>query len=370
MNAAHRHDPLLPGARRSRRTTTLFAAALAALLVVGLAACGSGEQAKDSQKLTTVRMVTSGVTLLWVHLWIADEKGFFKEEGINPEIIETPSGVTGTQAVLSGDVELGTVPLGQVVDVASQHGREIRAVAGLVTQNANTFVLSTKWAKDHGITSSSSLEEKVKALKGAKVGVVGPGSAVDDFARFVLSTYGLDPERDVQLVATGKSTAMPPALQRGEIDAYVSGSPSAEVPIVAGKAIKLISGATGDVPELAGQLFVTAVVSQKLIDQKPELVQKLVRALYKAQKFLTDKPDEARDLMHASHFKNIQDDIWKMAWQDTAPSYGSTPVIEQKGYEVNFDIIATSRGRDKVHQVPFSELVDNTFAKKAVQELG
>lgn len=324
-----------------------------------------GEATEDETEVETVelRMATSGTTLLWIHMWIADEMGFFEAEGLEVEIIETPSGVTATQALLSGEVDVVNAPVGHVLDAVREHDRAVKAVAGLVSENANTMVMSTEWAEDKGVTEDSPIEERVEALRGARIGVVGPGSAVDDFARFVLETYGLDPDRDVELVGVGSSGAMAPAMSAGEVDAFVAGSPAAETSIVRGEAIKLISGPSGDVPAMAGQLFVAAVVSQQLIDERPEVVERIVRALYETQQFVVNSSDEVRDHLRESRFQDIEEEVWQMAWENTSPSYAADPVISEEAYAINFEVISLSRGREAGEPVDFERVVDNSFAE-------
>jgi NitT/TauT family transport system substrate-binding protein len=371
-------------ARRGRSRTAVAAIAAFAMLLV---ACGGGEEAPpepapeepaateddaepsepaDDWEPVTLRMATSGVTLLWTHLWIATEYGFFEEEGIIADVVETPSGVTATQALLSGDVDLSTAPLGHVIDAVSEHDRAIKAITALVNENANTLVMSTEWAEQHGIDEDSPVESKVEALRGARIGVVGPGSAVDDFIRFTLVSYGLDPDRDVELVGVGGAAAMPAALSAGEVDAFVAGSPAAETPVVRGEAIRILRGPLGDIPAMAGQLFVVAVVRQEMIDEQPEVVERVVRALYRTQQFMEANSDEVRDHLRDTRFPDIEEEVWLMAWEATQPSYSPTPVIEGAGYTVNFEILEASRGRDPAERVGFDEVVDNTFAEAAV----
>ena len=327
-----------------------------------------GAAATPSQAPIKVSIATSGITLLWAHAWVADSQGFFKAEGLEAEVITTPGGVTGTQAVVSGNATLSLVPFGQILSAVAQN-QPVKAVAATVTQNANTFIVSTKWANAH-FTSSMSLDEKIKALKGARVGVIGPGSAVDDFARFVLASRGVDPDRDVTLVGLQSSANFAPALANDQVDAFVGGSPSAELSIVQGTGEALVRGPAGDIPEMAGQLFGVAVVQQKLIDDNPDLVLKLVRAIYRTEQFMTNTPDQARDLLRQTKFQKLDEPVWNMAWDDTFPSYATTPVMATKGYQINFDILKVARGDKAPAPIPFDQAVDNTFAQEAVQQLG
>jgi ABC-type nitrate/sulfonate/bicarbonate transport system substrate-binding protein len=136
--------------------------------------------------------------------WIAKEKGFFTNNGVDAELIYT-SGALSMQALLGGSVDL---VLGSIFDPLSA-----------IAAGGDIVVLGSFNNSPPYVMAARPDVRDVKDLKGRKVGVrslTGPATAT---TQFVLEENGLDPKRDVQILRIGGTAVRLAALKDGQIDA-------------------------------------------------------------------------------------------------------------------------------------------------------
>ncbi|MBI4524873.1 MAG: ABC transporter substrate-binding protein [Deltaproteobacteria bacterium] len=136
--------------------------------------------------------------------WIAKERGFFSNYGIDAELVYT-SGALSMQALMGGSVDLA---LGSIFDPLSaiSGGADIVVVGSF--NNSPPYVMAARpEVRD------------VRDLRGRKVGVrslTGPATAM---TQFMLEEAGFDPKRDVQILRVGGTAVRLAALKDGHIDA-------------------------------------------------------------------------------------------------------------------------------------------------------
>lgn len=136
--------------------------------------------------------------------WIAKERGFFTNNGVDAELIYT-SGALSMQALLGGSVDL---VLGSIFDPLSA-----------IAAGGDIVVLGSFNNSPPYVMAARPDVRDVKDLKGRKVGVrslTGPATAT---TQFMLEEIGLDSKRDVNIVRVGGTAARLVALKDGHIDA-------------------------------------------------------------------------------------------------------------------------------------------------------
>src|SRR3990172_3194864 len=136
----------------------------------------------------------------------AEEKGFWKERGLDVEWVPFGGGGAMNRAVAAGAIHVGFGGAATAIRGAAG-GVPAVIVADLFRQE---FIF---------LTPPGSQFQRPQDLKGAKIGVPAFGGTSDAMARLVLKKLGL--EAEVRLVATGEVTAALAALRRGTIDAVV-----------------------------------------------------------------------------------------------------------------------------------------------------
>ncbi len=140
---------------------------------------------------------------------LGKEAGIFAKHGLDVELVRVTPGNTAIPKLLSGEIHLFLGNGDPVVKAILQDGAKLAIIASL---GEDSFKLVAR-------SSIRNVEE----LKGKRVGVSNPGSSADRIVRLALQALKLDPDRDVQVVATGlnESRARLELVLKGDIDATI-----------------------------------------------------------------------------------------------------------------------------------------------------
>jgi ABC-type nitrate/sulfonate/bicarbonate transport system substrate-binding protein len=195
------------GERRFRMARRLgFLAGFLALAVAVAAVPPAAAQTR-----TTLTAVVIGVSVsIWPAI-VADKKGFFTEEGIDFDLINSGSSARSLQQVAAGSAQIGS---SSMVD-------SIRAIGG--GANVKIF-LNSLAVGTHSLVAAKSIKS-VRDLKGKRVMTGGQGDITNLWWYAVAKHFGLDPGKDVELLFSGSSTARTAALLGGAIEASVLSTP-------------------------------------------------------------------------------------------------------------------------------------------------
>src|SRR5215510_6630443 len=177
------------------------------LIVISLSWFG---KAAAQASLERVKIAVSSRSIAFIDLYIAQDRGFFREEGLNAELIQVSVNVA-TAALVSGEVDaLGAVGLAAR---ASQSGLPIKVLA--VTGNRALFWLASRPEI-----------KSIPALKGANLGITSRNGSQHLVVNRLLSNGGLDPAKDVATVVIGGAPALLQALIAGSIQVTALSPPT------------------------------------------------------------------------------------------------------------------------------------------------
>lgn len=102
--------------------------------VLLLAACGTEESSSvNSEGKHKVVLTQSTSSLLFTPIYIALEKGFFEEEGLELEVSIAGGSTNVVSAIVGGGAEIGATGLSVVMDV-NKKGQDVQAFASLINQ--------------------------------------------------------------------------------------------------------------------------------------------------------------------------------------------------------------------------------------------
>ncbi len=183
-------------------------------------------------KPVTLKFGTTG-SMSYVGIYIAMAKGFFKEQGINVEVINIRSVAELVAPLGTGQLDFVGMPVSTALLAAVDRGIELKVVADGGQQRANwgsSWMILRKDLADSG-------QVKTPAdLKGMKIGIASQGSYLDMFARLVLEEGRLKPE-DAELVVVPHAD-QPPALANKAIAAGTTVEPFVSIAVQQGVAVR------------------------------------------------------------------------------------------------------------------------------------
>lgn len=220
--------------------------------------------------------------------WIAMEKGYFKEQGLEMNPIVFTSGVPLMQALSGGSVDVAI--MGAVISNFPSRGvGKVFLINDIEYDTAMLFARPETKAKG------------VKDVKGQKVATV-KGTTAHVFLHTALKANNIDSTKDLEIVSMDMA---------GAVSAFISGA----VPFVCTWApfhvqirekvpgAILLSSAKEFYPEAA--IIGGWVAANKYYETKKDVLKKIVAAWVKANDYLVANPDEALKLIHAKAYSNI-----------------------------------------------------------------
>jgi NitT/TauT family transport system substrate-binding protein len=148
-----------------------------------------------------VRIAWAGDSPANSPIWVVQEKGLLKKNGLTGEVIRINASPTALQALLAGELDVIVTSVTTLVS-SRIAGADVVAILGVVP----TFV-------DHIISLQSIT--RPEQLKGKIGGVNRLGSTSDLGLRLALRRVGVDPEKDVKIITSGGNTERFAALSKG-----------------------------------------------------------------------------------------------------------------------------------------------------------
>ena len=223
----------------------------------------SVSHAADSASLRKVRMAFTSLSGSMIPPWMARSAGIFNKYGLDVEVISTPSGVEGMNALIAGEVQFLQIAGGTTAS-AALGGADVMIVGTTI----DTFVQNLMVRPEI---------EKPEQLKGKSLGISRFGTSIDTGARIALRHFGLVPEKDVAIVQIGSIESIVAALQGNRIQAGILSYPSI------GRAKKLGHRSLLDIASLGIPYASTGMTTRgRLIREDPDLVRRYMNAQVEA----------------------------------------------------------------------------------------
>ena len=180
-----------------------------ALILTLFAAQNVGAQGKPEKDKIRIGYAARAVT----HSipFVANEAGFFRDEGLQVEVVRT-AGAVSPMALISGDTDFATMSAYLLIPVAVR-SPEVAMVSGLTRYASMTLV-------------SRPEIRSAKDLMGGVIGLQRPGDAYEKNARSALQHLKLNPDKDVKFLYLGTNDAMWIALDQRRVSATMVSSPA------------------------------------------------------------------------------------------------------------------------------------------------
>ncbi|MBM3678919.1 MAG: ABC transporter substrate-binding protein, partial [Actinobacteria bacterium] len=223
-------------------------------------------------------------------------------------------------------------------------------------------VISEAWAQKAGITANSSFEAKIKALRGAKVGLGAPGSTTTTVALLTFRNYGLEPGKDVTTVNLGSGPAQVSAFKQGQIDAFFW------IPPLTHTSGGILADFR-DAPMWNGVNWSGWVTTSDFLRDHPDTVEAFLRAMIKAWNYTLKFPDAASQIAARALPQLAVDPVaFKAAFDADYKSWTAGMRFTQKGYLKALSIASNNTG--KAVQSTIATATNAGPTEKAASQVG
>jgi len=264
---------------------------IAALLLAACGGGGTGEGSGDGEMPTI--QIASAPNVFLSALYVAQEAGYFTEEGVNVEVVEIEAGTDSVAAFVSGNAQVADVGFDDLLELASEGEESLIMVQNILNRVTLTMVMNPDKAEELGVTRDSPLADRYAALEGLRIGITSPGAPTDKYMRYYLREAGLDPDQDAEIIAIGGGSSLLAALESNQIDVFHLSPPSPYVAEAEGFGTVLIDGPAGDVEEFSNFLYTAWAANKEWATANPEAMAAFNAALDRAMADIESDPAAA-----------------------------------------------------------------------------
>ena len=295
----------------------------------------------DAQKIV---VAVSNPDMSFLSGGVAKYKGFFKEEGLDAELVQITANVS-IAALASGNVDYNLIL--QSVVTGNLRGLPIKVVGILIERPNHVIVVNPKI-------------NRFTDLKGRKVAVSSFGSLTDILARLTAEHFKLNPAKDVQFVAAGSGSGRIAQLEAGLVDAAVVTPPS-DI-IAEARGFKSLVR-TRDI--LVFPVNGVGIHEQKLKNNRGE-VKRVLRALLKANRFILDDRKGAIDVLQKWGRSSLS--AAEQAYAATASNYSRNLIVPRDALEKVIEI--TKLNTEIRKDVSQADVFDFSLVREILKEMG
>lgn len=337
-----------------RRT---FLTGAAGFIAAGHAELALAQSAPPAEKTKVILAVGGKPLLYYLPLTIAEQKGFFKAQGLDVEINDFGGGSKSLQALIGSSVDVVTGAYEHTIRMQAK-GQDIRAV--LEMGRFPGIVIAVRKSLAGEIKSAAD-------FKGRKIGVTAPGSSTALCVQYAMVKAGLKPS-DAAIIGVGAGASPVAAVKKGEIEVLSHLEPviskleqDGDVEILIDTRTESGSKALFGGSNPAACLY----LRQDFIAKNPGTTQRLVNGLMAALRWIGKAtPEEIADAVPTSYHLGDKP-LYVKAVAKSIEGYSKTGIITPDGMASIMDMLRKLDPEFANIQVDLAKTFDGSFAAKA-----
>ena len=305
----------------------------------------SHDIARAAEPFKKVRIAIPSIVIDFAPLWIARDKGIFRDERIDPEVTYIQGNVRVVQSLVAGEVQFGIAGSAGAVS-ARAAGEDVIIVAVPMNRLDYTFVARQPVTKPAD-------------LAGKKVGIGAVGGSDELATRIALEKLGVNPST-VTMITVGGSGERLAALRAGSVDASVVGGAT------------FIGGGAGlqkviDLTDLGVEFPFTAIFTTKrYAAANRDAVLSFIRGYMRGVRFFQEHKEEAIAIT-ARNLRTTNKELIERQWFYVKEHvFEKIPYATEKGFMLVFDIL--SPRNPKVAALRMDDVFDGSYVKELVDK--
>ena len=255
---------------------------------------------------------------------VAQEKGFFKDEGLQVEIVAPADPADPPKLVAAGQADLAITYQPQL-HLQVHEGLPLKRIGTLIATPLNCLMVR-----------ADGPVQQIADLKGKKIGYSVSG-VEDALVSAMLKTAGLT-LADVEMVNVNWSLS--PALIAGQVDATIGAYRNFELTQMR------LAGATGRcffVEEQGVPTYDELIFVANPTTMNADASRRFLHAVERGAQYMANHPDEAWKLFSATA-PDLKDELNAAAWKDTLPRFSQSPAALDQGRYARFEAFLHEAG--------------------------
>lgn len=308
------------------------------------------EETKNLRKINVSEVTRS---VFYSPQYVAIQKGFFEKNGIEIELITGQGADSVMTSVLSNQVEIGFAGPEASIYVYNEGKEDHTQVFAQLTKRDGSFLVSRENTENF---SWQDLKGKT-VIPGRKGGV--PYMTLE----YVLKKNGINPQTDLVLDDSIKFDLMAGAFAAGNADYVTLFEPTASMTELqgAGYVVASVGEESGEIP------YTAYFAKQSFIKENEDVIQGFTNAIYEGEQWV--KNHTSREIAEAvqEFFPDTDLDMLEAAIQSykDIDAWNETPILEEESFNRLQDVMIEAG--ELSEKVPYSEIINNTYAEEAIK---
>lgn len=307
----------------------------------------------ETVKLEKVNVSEVTRSVFYSPQYVAITKGFFKENGIEIDLITGQGADAVMTSVLSGQVQIGFAGPEASIYVYNEGKEDYTEVFAQLTKRDGSFLVSKEKTDKF---SWNDLKGKT-VIPGRKGGV--PYMTFE----YVLKQNGINPEKDLVLDDSIKFDLMAGAFAAGNAEYVTLFEPTASMTELQGKGYVVTS-----IGKESGEIPYTAYFAKKsYIKENEDLIQGFTNAIYQGEKWV--KEHSAKEIAEAvqEFFPDTDLEMLTKSIQSykDIDAWNENPILKEESFNRLQDVMIEAGELE--NKVPYDKIVNNKYAKKSIE---
>lgn len=332
----------------------MFGCMLIVFLSIGLTSC-------NNNGLTKIRVAEVAHSVFYAPQYVALELGYFEEEGLEIELINSNGADKVTAALLSNDVQIGLQGPEPTIYLYNSEEKNYLINFAQLTRTDGSFIF--------GRTPIENFD--VSMLLGSSILGGRKGGVPEMTLEYALKQAGLKVVRDQDEFSDDEVNVRTDVAFGAMAGSFIAGigdyttlfEPTATEIVESNKAYLLCS-----VGEIVGEVPYTAYSTTKsYFENNQEILEKFTRAVYRGYLYIASSSDEdvAKLMLKQFPDSNIDALTEVVKRYRNINAWANTPVFNEEGFERLMDIMEEAGELDK--RVEFDLIVNIEIAEKVVK---
>lgn len=333
-----------------KKTVLIYSVAILLIIVISITLTIIHNK-KDNQDEKTIKVNEVTRSVFYAPQYVAINKGYFKENGINVELTTGQGADSVMTAVLSNQCDIGFAGPEASIYVYNEGKEDYCQVFAQMTKKDGSFLV----AKTKNSTFNWQDVKGKTIIPGRKGGV--PYMTLE----YVLRKNGIDPKKDVVLDDSIKFDLMAGAFTSGNAEYVTLFEPTASLTQLQNKGYIVAS-----VGEAAGEIPYTAYFAKKsYISQNENVIQGFTNAIAKGEKWVKENSSEEIAKTVQNFFPNTDLELLTSAIQryKDIDAWNETPVLKEESFN-RLQEVMTQAG-ELSQKAPYNNIINNKYSEKA-----
>ncbi len=346
------------------RTRLLAAAGIAAALVAtgcssNASHTSSGTTNVGTDSGTKVSIMVGGLNKqIYLPFMLAQQLGYYKDQGLNIALSDEPAGVDATTNMLAGKVDGVGGFYDHTIDLQGLGQSAESVVSMLVTPGEVELC-------------RNDLENQIKSpadWKGRNLGITDLGSSTDFLTQYLAQKNGVDPTT-INRIGVQAGATLIGAMTHKNVDCAMTTEPTVSQLLANKQAYILLDmrSDAGATQALGGEYPATSLyMTTSYIKNNPQTVQKLVNAYVKTLKWIQEHTAaQIADMMPADYYAGVGKDAYVAALNNEKGIYNPTGIMPPNGPPTNLKVLSAFNKNIIGKKIDLSKTYTDQFVENA-----